>query len=304
MVEYKCDKCNKMFNKCSNYKKHINRKFPCKSNEDQIMQKQCKTIQNTKFCMQKQCKTILNINNSILCTYCNKIFKHKNNLYKHLKERCKVKKTNEEDKQQIFDKLLKKMEQIEEENKIIMNENKELKQKIANIGCNKKNIIKNNNNSNNNININNKIQIIAYGNNKEDINKLDQDTILNILSKGFFSTVELTNQLHFNPNLPEYHNIYIPNITSIYTMVKDNDDWKLIFTKEAIDELYDDKKYIIENNLKNSFNLIPQSFQNALERWINTPEEDKKILNVKNRLKLLLYNNRNIPINTAKNIVN
>ena len=89
-------------------------------------------------------------------------------------------------------------------------------------------------------------------------------------------------------------------------MVKDNnnDKWKLIPTKEAIDELYDDKKYIIENNLKEFFNLIPQPFQNALERWINTPEEDKKILNVKNRLKLLLYNNRNIPINTTKNIVN
>ena len=32
-----------------------------------------------------------------------------------------------------------------------------------------------------------------------------------ILEKGYYSPIELTEKMHFNPELPEYHNIYIPN---------------------------------------------------------------------------------------------
>ena len=35
-----------------------------------------------------------------------------------------------------------------------------------------------------------------------------------------------------------------------------------------------------------------------LNRWLNTDEEDIKIKDIKERIKLLLYNKRNIPIQT------
>ena len=43
MVNYVCKKCNKIFNRKSNYQRHLNRKFPCeqwKSDE----KKKCKKV--------------------------------------------------------------------------------------------------------------------------------------------------------------------------------------------------------------------------------------------------------------------
>lgn len=63
MLEYKCDKCNKEFDRKSNYERHLNR---------------------LKSCIKQ--------NNDNNCVYCNKIFSTNGNLIKHLKlGRCKNK---------------------------------------------------------------------------------------------------------------------------------------------------------------------------------------------------------------------
>ena len=67
-----------------------------------------------------------------------------------------------------------------------------------------------NNNKINNGTINNNIVLIGYG--KEDLAKIDKKDILKSLKKGFYSTIQLTESVHFNPKYPEYHNVYISNI--------------------------------------------------------------------------------------------
>lgn len=63
---YQCSKCDKIFNKKSNYNQHINRKKPCISNN--------KTIIDTK----------------LYCPDCNKKFSRRDNLNTHKKNNCKV----------------------------------------------------------------------------------------------------------------------------------------------------------------------------------------------------------------------
>ena len=41
---------------------------------------------------------------------------------------------------------------------------------------------------------------------------IDNGDILKCLKKGFYSTIYLTEAVHFNPKYPEYHNVYISNI--------------------------------------------------------------------------------------------
>lgn len=157
-------------------------------------------------------------------------------------------------------------------------------------------------NSNNNINVQNvqnvqynNIGLIAYG--KEDISKIDKDDIIKALMRGFYSPLELTEKIHFNPKYPEYHNIYIPNIKDKYVMIYDGKKWNLALRDEAIDDLYDNKRGYIEDNVKNFYDKLNEIRRDALERYLDTPEDNKKIDNIKEQIKLLLYNKRNLPIN-------
>ena len=289
MVEYKCDKCNKIFARKYDFNKHQKRKFPCKSKEPTSIQN---IPENTHDIPEIYPKISEKLENNIKCVYCNKIFVYKSGLYRHIKLRCKVKKEHDEEKQKIFDRLVKEVDEIKNDNKELKDEINKIKSKTK-----KKITIKNSN-----INSNNKIQIIAFG--KEDFTKLDNNEFIKILMKGYYSTVELANKMHFNPLLPEYHNIYIPNITSKYTMISNGSEWILTPSIETIDNLYDNNKCIIEDKMKELVDLIPYVFIAGLERWLRTQDNDKRILRVKDELKLLLYNKREIPMNTSNKIEN
>jgi len=71
MVLYKCNRCNKEFNRKSNYNYHINRKKPCKKVN------------------QKQKSKLIKTNHTYKCFNCNKIYSTKSNLNRHIKQYCK-----------------------------------------------------------------------------------------------------------------------------------------------------------------------------------------------------------------------
>src|SRR5690606_27490223 len=106
--------------------------------------------------------------------------------------------------------------------------------------------------------------------------------------------------IHFNPDHPENHNVYISNIKTKYAMVHDGIKWNARSKTDTVDRIYDDKKAIIEENLDEHKNSLSVSRQNAINRWLGTDENDPKITKVKEDLKLLLYNNRDMVINAQK----
>ena len=255
----KCNKCKHIFKRSFYYDKHI------------IKDK----------CKQKK----------YVCKYCNARFTTDNSMYRHMKHSCKIKKHEDNKKNQIFERLIK----LEEENKELMkykDEINELKRKIKKIKH--KNNVTNNkiyNSTVNNGTINN-IVLIGYG--KEDISKINKLEILNSFRKGFYSTIYLTETIHFNPRHPEYHNVYISNIKDKYAMLYDGHEWTLTRKTELIDRLYETKKNYIEDNMEEFIDTLTKSQVKALERWLNTEDEHNKIKEVKDKIKLLLYNKRNI----------
>jgi len=144
--------------------------------------------------------------------------------------------------------------------------------------------------------------LVGYG--KEDISKLDKSELIKALQNGFYSTTKLTEALHFNPKYPEYHNIYISNIKDKYAMMYDGTDWTLTMKDDLITRIYDDKKNYIEENLDEFIESLSISRKNALERWLNTDDNDNKIKEVKEHIKLLLYNKRSIPLKTQLELNN
>ena len=228
-------------------------------------------------------------NRKFECKYCDKSFTTSANMYRHMKHSCNIRKINDEKKNEIYERLLK----LEADNeKIKINHKKE----IENL---KKQFTKNKNTINGSVNngtINNIQNIILVGYGKEDMSKIDQKELLKVLQNGYNSTVKLAEAVHFNPKYPEYHNIYISNMRDKYAMMFDGINWTLTIKEELINKIYDDKKNYIEENLEEFIGTLSVSRRNALNRWIDTDENDSKVKEIKDNIKLLLYNMKHIPL--------
>jgi hypothetical protein len=263
MTNYKCDGCNRGFKGKANLQQHIDKGICANKNYN--------------------------------CAYCDNKFTSKNSMYRHTREFCKVKKAEDTKRDKIYECLIK-VETSRKEIKLLKRENGRLQNEVKLIK--KTNIVMPNNVNNVNVNngIVNHITLVAYGN--EDLTKIDRAELLQILRKGYDSTLRLTEVVHFNPKYPEYHNVYITNMKDKYAMMYDGANWALTMKDELINKIYDDNKNYIEENLEDFIESLRPSQKRALDRWVNTDEKDRKIRAIKERIKLLLYNNKHLPIET------
>jgi hypothetical protein len=274
MTEYICDKCGKSFKRKENLNYHI-------------------TNNSCKISIYK-------------CNFCTKQFTTANSMYRHMKHNCQTKKKADDEKIKIYERLIileensKRAENykklLEEKDKKINSITKKLKKiekEMDRIKEKEGNVI---NNINNGV-VTNMI-LVGYG--KENIDKIDKDEMIKIFKNGFYSTLKLTEAIHFNPKYPEYQNIYISNIKDKYAMMFDGVNWTLTMKEELINKIYEDKKNYIEENLDVFLDSLTISRKKALERWLDTDDDNRKIKEIKNDIKLLLYNKRKMPIDTHK----
>jgi DNA-directed RNA polymerase subunit RPC12/RpoP len=246
---------------------------------------------------------------NIKCKRCGKGFTAATNMYRHMrKDICKSEEQiNNDDKDAIFERLLK----LEEDNKKcskLERENAQLKKDMKKLETKLREgygVI--NNNSNGTVNVNNgiinhnHITLIAYG--QEDTSIIDKTELLKAFRSGFNSTLKLTETMHFNPEYPEYHNVYISSMKNKYAMMYDGREWTLVMKDDLIDKLYDDKRNYIEENFDEFIESLSNSQRNALYRWMDADDEHDYIKRIKNDIKLLLYNKRKIPMNNKNNIL-
>ncbi len=261
MVTYICPSCNKIFDQKSHYTRHINRKTPC-----------------------TELAQVIEVPNSKSCNFCKAEFKQLSSLNRHIREnRCKVKKDIDEDKERIFSQLVKQVNELKKDND------------------NLKSII-NNNINNGTINHgtinNNNIKIVAFG--KEDISHISDTEWLRILNRSYKSIEDLALITHFDNNRPENHNIYISNIRSKYIMVHDGKKWNVKDRKDTVDDLYDEKAYIIFNKVDELTRKLPIKIVDKFNKIKTGYDEDKIRKALIKDLDMALYNQRHIPIYTHK----
>lgn len=282
-TDNKCIKCNKEFNNIYNLRRHIN--LYCK-----VTKLETNNDITKKDAIIKHNEINDKMNKNI-CNYCDKIFSNKSSLCRHIHHNCKIYKAQNKEKEDIYNEL----KRLREENKVIRKELEDYKKNIN------KTVITNTiiNNTNNNT-TNNNLIIFSFG--KEDISKIQTSEISKAMTMGFHSTLKLTDTIHFNPKHPEYHNVYIPNMKDKYAMVYKNDNWQLVNKHDLVDEIYDNKKDYIEENVEEFYNTMTKSQKNALNRWLLADEHnDKSIIKIKESIALLLYNKKHIPLTTKTN---
>ena len=226
------------------------------------------------------------------CQYCNKILSSYKNLWRHLKV-CKEKKKDEETKESMTKlvNLLNKQnddlkEQLEEQREQIKEQNKQINELIKKAGVTIGSI--------GTQNIQQNIKILAYDN--TDVSHLTDKDYLKCLNHSNFCIPHLIEKIHFNPKKPENHNIYISNLKNNYVMIYNGNKWMLNNRDESIENLILEKESMIVQKLEEwieNGNKYPEIMK-KFNRYIEKKENDKVIDKVKEEIKLMLFNNRDV----------
>jgi hypothetical protein len=252
-----------------------------------------------------------NSTHEIICNYCKKTFSRKYTLDRHLANYCKIKKQHDDEKEQIFQRLITQLKEQDEEIK-------NLKEQLSSITpsntngttithndsskTTNKNIQNNTNNTINNIDnsqkIQNNIKLVAFG--EEDLSYITNNICKQILNKGFRSVPVLIKYTHFNANKPEQHNVYISNMRDSHAMIYDGKQWKLMDRTEAVDQLIHDGKYYLVEKFEELFGELDPVTIKKFNRFVNQSEDDEILNGLKRDIKYMLYNNKNIPEKTKK----
>lgn len=331
MKEYKCKKCDKEFKKKSHLQDHLNKKNPCDKlpkNAEDLIRFPAKMAKKADVLLDKSAglprndedlgqvefdrsinnKTMNQYLNTKKCIYCLKTFAKKNNVIYHIKHNCKKIKEIENEKHAIFMKL-KEFDEMKKQLELATSEMKEIKDMLAKnnqtiLPSNTTNNINNNNDSsitdNSTHNYQQNINLVGY--NKEDYDKIDKEDIVKATKRGYMTPVELTRAIHLNPKYPEYHNIYIPRINEKYAMVYKNGIWTLMDKNKLADDLHDNKKNYVEENLEEFLKSLDSYKKKSLKKWLETEEDDQAIINTKEEIKFMLYENKQMVLDHRRAI--
>ena len=301
MKNYKCPRCNYSTHILTIYIRHLKRKKICEpiiskttlQNEyikygiiDKILITQNNSISSSK----NEGALKITQNTSILnqCKYCDKVFSRVDNLTRHYKT-CKDKKKTDEANlhmEKLVNLLNDKNDKISKYDLELEKKNKQIDELIKKAGIqNSGTIIQN---------IQNNIKLLAYD--KTDISDLTDNDFMKCFNHNNMCVPHLVKRIHFNPKKPENHNVFISNLKSGYIMLYDGKKWNTYNRDEIVDDIFDDKHDILEQKIEEwvsigkDYPIIYHKFKRYLEKINN----DVIIKKVKDELKLILYNDRNI----------
>ena len=224
------------------------------------------------------------INENLICKYCNKQFKYKQGMYRHIKYSCK--KNNDEGMKE----LARLMNEIKEQNKSKDNQIEQMQKQIDKL-TNKLQIQTLNLQNNTLNNIQNNFHIKLLNHNETDYSHLSDKDYIFCMKENNFCVKKLIEKVHFNDEKPENKNIYISNIKSSYVMLYKDNKWQIVNRKEQIDDLYEYNEILLEEwyeNYKDKNSEMIKSF----ERYLKYKEDDEAINKIKQDILLMLYNNR------------
>lgn len=208
---------------------------------------------------------ILIRNIEIICEYCNKKYSSKPNLKIHQKKSCNA-------KQLILEKEVEQLKEELTKTKIAL----EFSQKPQTVNITNNNII---------INMN------GYKNTS--FEHISDKQYNRAIGRLLMSVPQMIQDVHFNPKIPENHNIYISNIKNKYAMVYDGKNWEIKDQERVIDDLIRDHEYAMEEWLGGEGEKFPKAMDN-FNKYLDVKEKDGALRTMKEEIKLILYNKRDM----------
>lgn len=124
---------------------------------------------------------------------------------------------------------------------------------------------------------------------------ISREDIIQALKTGFNSTKRLTEVVHFNSKYPTYSNIKRSNFNMKNKLMYHNgNDWVTTSDPHMIDDLYNRKRDFIEENIEHYQDGLTKGDMTRLDRWLNVEDDDRRIARIKDELRELLFNKKEI----------
>jgi len=263
MIIYTCEKCTYTTKYKSDYKKHLNRKKPCKINiiesanmcgKSKLPHNPSQTVSNPSqknrcfSLLPHKCEGIKQKSHKFdyICEFCEKIFTRKDNLDRHIIQFCRKKTLGNkidkitQDLQLVVENQKQVVEYHKSKEKSWNKEREKIYNVIEKISNNSGNIV------NNTYNQNNQIIINSYG--CENL-KYIKGYLNELVKIPFTSVPKLVEKIHCNPQHPENQNVKLTNKKLPYIQVYKDNQWSIY-----------DKKEIISNIVDKSYNLLEEHF--------------------------------------------
>jgi hypothetical protein len=217
-----------------------------------------------------------------VCHYCEQQFKFKQSMYRHIKYSCTKNKT--EDLAELVRLLNLQIEQqrndfqsqLQTQTKHIETQQKQIDKLMGKLEIN--------GSFNTTINMN----LLNY--NETDTSHLTDEDYRKCIRNASRCVLRLIEKVHFNPNKPENMNLYISNMKDKYMMMYKDNKWMLT-DKAQLGSVYDDKEEMIEEwyNENKDSEMIKY-----FNRYLNLKEDDKEMQLIKEEMKLMMFNNKNL----------
>ena len=279
IMSYFCECCKFYTIRRDNYERHL-KTLKHIDNE----KSKPKVSQNTS-----KSKPKVSLFEEYFCKYCNKSFKHKQSVSKHIKYSCKQNK--DEDLKELV-RLMnlqiqqkdKELEYQKQQNEKQQKQNETQQKQIENL-MDKLQV----NHITNNTYVQNNIQLLSYKD--TDMSHLTNKDYERAIKKVNSCVKDMIEQIHFNPSKPENMNIYISNMKDKYIMVYEDGNWNIKQKNDELNSLYDMKEMLLEDWLETYGNdILRQKFRKYLNNKCN-----EEIMNeIKENIKMMLYNKKNL----------
>lgn len=136
------------------------------------------------------------------------------------------------------------------------------------------------------------------------LTKLTDDDFYNIMKESdevYKIIPRLVNDTHFNPKIPQNHNIYSPtaNSNGKHVRVYRNNTWEIADKHTEIENLIYDKELNLSDWFESGSKKCKKIVDQYKEYMAQSKDEDN-ISIVKKTIENMLYNKKSIPINTSK----
>ena len=308
MVYFNCSRCGYESKRKENFNRHLRRKYPCLPKikdvpVEELLHKHLNYEYQVKSDALKEFikkmnpnepkRTILNPNEpSVIppskssrpkkyqCVGCKKKFTTNSHMRRHEKK-CSKKKH--------LDRLADLDQQIslkEQETRLIKAERKS---KTVNIGT--QNNATNCNNTTNNVTVN----ILPYE--QTDVSHLTDRDYQRAFSRASMCVPQILEKIHFDPENPQNHNVYISSMNNKYIKLHNGERWNLRDREETIEDLFADAEYMLENKLETWQEEEDPKSERATKKfqiYLEVKEKAALYTKIKEELKLLLFNNRSL----------